>query len=112
MTTHVLLSSHAVTDLATICDYASFVRVAGSFAASSNTCSVSIDSSLARLARCQQRFDGATVISFDHRRTPNHDARARRSNHHKSSWRFFEPNLDEIVLAYLRAERSAAQPQH
>ena len=109
--TTVLLSSHAVTDLATICDYviilsASRVQFAGELDHVLDVHRLLVGPT----GSVSATLDGATVISsITAGRQTTMLVRAEQPIINPS-WEVFEPNLDEIVLAYLRADASAAQP--
>ena len=111
--TTVLLSSHAVSDLATICDYviilsASRVQFAGELdhVLGVHRLLVGPTGSLSAT------LDGTTVISsITTGRQSTLLVRAERPII-DPAWEVFPPTLDEIVLAYLRADASSVQAQN
>jgi len=106
--TTVLLSSHAVTDLATICDYviilsASRVQFAGELDDILGVHRILVGPA----GSVSPTLEGATVISsIIAGRQCTMLVRAEQPII-DPSWEVFEPTLDEIVLAYLRADASA-----
>jgi ABC-2 type transport system ATP-binding protein len=110
--TTVLLSSHAVTDLATICDYviilsASRVQFAGELDEVLGVHRILVGSA----GTVSLTLDGATVISSI--TAGRQSTLVVRAEHPiiDPSWEVFEPTLDEIVLAYLRADSLANETQ-
>jgi len=108
--TTVLLSSHAVTDLATVCDYviilsASQVQFAGELDHVLGVHRLLIGP----VDSVSPTLDGATIISSviaGRQSTMLVRAEMPIVN---PSWEVFEPTLEEIVLAYLRADATASQ---
>ena len=110
--TTVLLSSHAVSDLATICDYviilsSSRVQFAGELDHVLGVHRILVGPA----GSVSTTLDGATVISsITAGRQSTMLVRAEQPII-DPSWEVFEPILDEIVLAYLRADASATETQ-
>jgi ABC-2 type transport system ATP-binding protein len=110
--TTVLLSSHAVADLATICDYviilsASRVQFAGELDHALGVHRVLVGPA----GSVSATLDGSTVISsVTAGRQSTMLVRAEQPIF-DPYWEVFEPTLDEIVLAYLRANALAEQSE-
>jgi ABC-2 type transport system ATP-binding protein len=111
--TTVLLSSHAVVDLATICDYviilsASRVQIAGELDDVLGAHRILVGPA----GTITATLDGAAVVSsITAGRQCTLLVRAEQPII-DPAWEVFQPTLDEIVLAYLRADASAAEARN
>jgi ABC-2 type transport system ATP-binding protein len=108
--TTVLLSSHAVTDLATVCDYviilsASRVQFAGELDHVLGVHRLLVGP----VDSASPTLDGATIISSVTAGRQSTMLVRVEMPIVNPSWQVFEPTLEEIVLAYLRADASASQ---
>lgn len=107
--TTVLLSSHAIADLVTVCDYliiisASRVSVADEldFVLASHRLLVG--------ARDQSPPDGADVIAATHTGRQTDLLVRLEEPISDASWQVEEPTLEEIVIAYLRRSEASGAP--
>jgi len=104
--TTVLLSSHAIADLATVCDYIIILSASRVLVADDLDYVLASHRLLVGSREGALEVPSGSLSCEDFQRTPDRAARPRRTARDRSVLAVVEPTLEEIVLAYLR-EQSA-----